>query len=139
MVPLALLQLKQMLDGATSELALGRAHSAGTLAISGAVRASDLICDAKLGSHSVSASHSKAENLLGEISGYEHFVEDFSLCRVRKSEFNYHASGLTIEDAREVLDCANHLAAEAVRLVFIAGWIPHHDSAQEYQFSTTHT
>ena len=137
-VALALAQLKQMLDGAASELSLGREHSAGTLAIAGAVRASDLICDVKLGSHSVAASHTKAEDLLGGIAGYEHFVEDFSVCRVRKTEFNYHASGLTIEDAREVLDCASHLALEAVRLVVSAGWVPEYESEREYQFPTTH-
>ena len=53
----AIAQPQEMNDGARSELAAGRRRSAGTLAIAGAVRAVDLICDAALGEHSVEPSH----------------------------------------------------------------------------------
>jgi len=89
----AIAQLQEMNDGARSELAAGRRGSAGTLAIAGAVRAVDLICDAALGEHSVEPSHGVALDLLASVPGAENAVEDFSLCQTRKSECNYHVSG----------------------------------------------
>ena len=135
----ALLQLKQMIEGAQSEIDLGRAHSCGTLAIAGSVRASDLICDASLGYHSIAASHQAAGDLLSQIGGNENFVEDFSFCNARKTEFNYHTSDLTIEDAREVLECAKHLAMEALRLITIKGWFPSTERVESFRFISSHT
>ena len=96
----AIAQLQEMNDGARSELAAGRRGSAGTLAIAGAVRAVDLICDAALGEHSVEPSHAVALDLLASVPGAENAVEDFSLCQTRKSEYNYHVSD--IDDAEVV-------------------------------------
>ena len=56
----AIAQLQEMNEGARSELAAGRRRSAGTLAIAGAVRAVDLICDAAIGEHYVEPSHAVA-------------------------------------------------------------------------------
>lgn len=95
-LPSALRQLKQMIDGSQSEIDLGRSHSSGTLSVSGAIRAVDLICDAELGEHSTAANHRDAIELLATIPGKEHLVEDFSTCHSRKTEFNYHASNLSI-------------------------------------------
>ncbi len=113
-IPSALLQLKQMIDGAQSELNLLRSHTSGTLSISGAIRAVDLICDINLGKHSSAANHREANDLLAEIAGAQSLVEDFSLCQSHKTEFNYHASALTLEHAGEVLEAARRLATEAV-------------------------
>lgn len=113
-----------MIDGAQSELALGRSHSSGTLSVSGAVRAVDLICDVRLGEHSTAANHRDAIDLLSKIAGSDRLVEEFSLCHSHKTEFNYHASALTLEHAGEVLAAARHLAAEAVLGVIEKGWFP---------------
>lgn len=128
-----------MIDGSQSEIDLNRSHSSGTLSVSGAVRAVDLICDAESGEHSVSPNHRDAIERLAKISGKEHFVEDFSLCQSRKTEFNYHASELTIEDAKEVLEGARHLASEAIRLITIKGWFPSSESSTDYDFGSAHT
>lgn len=134
----ALRQLKQMIDGSQSEIDFGRSHSSGTLSVSGAVRAVDLICDAELGKHSTAANHRDAIELLATIPGKEHLVGDFSLCQSRKTEFDYHASELTIEDAREVLEAARHLASEAIRLLTLKGWIPSGESPTDYDFGPAH-
>ncbi|MDP1720256.1 MAG: hypothetical protein Q8L08_04565 [Candidatus Nanopelagicaceae bacterium] len=137
-LPSSLRQLKQMIDGSQSEIDLGRSHSSGTLSVSGAVRAVDLICDAELGEHSTAANHRDATELLATIPGEEHLVGDFSLCQSRKTEFNYHASELTIEDAREVLEAARHLASEAVGLLTRRGWFPNGESPTDYDFGSAH-
>lgn len=128
-----------MIDGSQSEIDLDRSHSSGTLSVSGAVRAVDLICDAETGEHSTSANHRDAIELLAQIPGKEHLVEDFSLCQSRKTEFNYRASGLTIEDAKEVLEAARHLASEAIRLITQKGWFPSGESPTDYDFGSAHT
>ena len=66
-VPEAVEQLQEMLDGARCELEAGRRRAAGTLAIAGAVRAVDLICDTALGHHSTAASHQVALDLLATV------------------------------------------------------------------------
>lgn len=124
LIPSALLQLKQMIDGAQSELDLLRPHTSGTLSVSGAVRAVDLICDARLGEHSTASNHREAIDLLAKITGAQALVEDFSLCQSHKTEFNYHASALTLEHAGEALEAARRLAAEAVQGIIAKGWFP---------------
>ena len=89
---------------------LGRRRSAGTLAIAGAVRAVDLICDAALGEHSVEPSHAVALDLLASVSGAENAVEDFSLCQTRKSEYNYHVSDIDDAEVVSVIEAAESLA-----------------------------
>ena len=124
LIPSALKQLKQMIDGAQSELDAGRPHSSGTLSVSGAVRAVDLICDANLGEHSTVTSHKDAIDLLAKVPGADDLVEDFSLCQSSKTEFNYRASALTLEHAGEVLEAARRLAANAVQGVTEKEWFP---------------
>lgn len=138
-LPLALRQLKQMMDGSQSEIDSGRSHSSGTLSVSGAIRAVDLICDAELSEHSTGASHQAAIDLLATIEGAGHLVEDFSLCQANKTEFNYHASDLNIEDAKDVLEAARHLASEAIRRVTLKGWFPNSENPAEYDFGSSHT
>ena len=124
LIPSALKQLKQMIDGAQSELDAGRPHSSGTLSVSGAVRAVDLICDANLGEHSTGSSHKDAIDLLAKVPDADDLVEDFSLCQSNKTEFNYHAAALTLEYAGEVLEAARRLAANAVQRVTEREWFP---------------
>lgn len=133
-VPSALLQLKQMIEGAQSELSLLRSHTSGTLSVSGAIRAVDLICDARLGVHSTAANHREAIDLLAKSTGPQSLVEDFSLCQSHKTEFNYHASALTLEHAGEVLEAARRLAVEAVREITIKGWFPRDFNRADYTF-----
>lgn len=133
-IPSALLQLKQMIDGAQSELDLLRSHTSGTLSVACAVRAVDLICDAKLGEHSTAANHREAIDLLAKVAGAQTLVEDFSLCQSHKTEFNYHASALTLEHAGEVLDAARRLAAEAVQGVIAKGWFPSDFDQADFTF-----
>ena len=123
-----------MIDGAQSEIDFGRSHSSGTLAVSGAVRAVDLICDVELGEHSTAANHRDAIDLLARIISAESLVEDFSLCQSHKSEFNYHASDLAIEHAGEVLDAARRLATVAVQRVVVKGWLPSTLNPRDYDF-----
>lgn len=123
-VPEAVDQMTQMLDGALSEMAAGRRKSAGTLAIAGAVRAVDLICDVELGEHSTAASHRPALDLLATVGDSEPQLEDFSLCHSHKSDDNYHVSGIDDDEVREVVDAAQRLAAEALRRLRDAGWLP---------------
>ena len=124
LVPVALIQLKQMIDGAQSELDRGRSHTSGTLSVSAAIRAVDLICDTRLGEHSTGANHRGAIDLLATLEGLENLVEDFSLCQSHKTEFNYHASALNLQHASEVLAAARRLAAEAVKGVVANQWFP---------------
>ena len=133
-IPSALLQLKQMIDGAQSELDLLRSHASGTLSVSGAVRAVDLICDARLGEHSIAANHREAIELLARAAGAQPLLEDFSLCQSHKTEFNYHASALTLEHAGEVLAAARRLAAEAVQGIITKGWFPSDFDPADFTF-----
>ena len=119
----AIAQLQEMNDGARSELAAGRRRSAGTLAIAGAVRAVDLICDAALGEHSVEPSHAVALDLLASVSGAENAVEDFSLCQTRKSEYNYHVSDIDDAEVVSVIEAAESLAEDARARLRDKGWV----------------
>lgn len=123
-----------MIDGAQSELGLHRSHSSGTLSVSGAIRAVDLICDARLGVHSIAANHREAIDLLAKSTGAQSLVEDFSLCQSHKTEFNYHASALTLEHAGDVLDAARRLGAEAVREIIIKNWFPSDFNQADFTF-----
>jgi len=118
----AVAQMHEMKDGARSELAAGRRKSAGTLAIAGAVRAVDLICDAALGQHSVAASHSVALDLLASVPGAENAVENFSLCHTRKSDYNYHVSGIDDDEVVSVIEAAESLAEECQARLRDKGW-----------------
>lgn len=133
-IPSALLQLKQMIDGAQSELDLLRSHASGTLSVSGAVRAVDLICDARLGEHSIAANHREAIDLLAKATAAQSLLEDFSLCQSHKTEFNYHAPALTLEHAGEVLVAARRLAAEAVQGIITNGWFPSDFDPTDFTF-----
>ena len=119
----AISQLQEMNDGARSELTAGRRRSAGTLAIAGAVRAVDLICDAALGEHSVEPSHSVALDLLATVPGAENAVEDFSLCQTRKSDYNYHVSDIDDEEVVSVIEAAEGLSEEARARLQAKGWV----------------
>lgn len=121
---IALSQLRQMIIGAECELSSGRPHASGTLAVAGAVRAVDLICDASLGHHSIAANHRDAIVLLATIPGIDDLVEDFSLCHTHKTGFNYAASNLDHQDAKDVLDAARRLFAKAIMGIKEAGWFP---------------
>ncbi len=123
-----------MIDGAQSELDLLRSHTSGTLSVSGAIRAVDLICDARLGEHSVAANHREAIDLLAKSNVAQSLVEDFSLCQSHKTEFNYHASALTLEHAGEVLDATRRLAAEAVQGIITNGWFPSDFNEADFTF-----
>jgi hypothetical protein len=118
----AIAQLQEMKDGARSELAAGRRKSAGTLAIAGAVRAVDLICDAALGRHSVAPSHSVALDLLASVPGAENAVENFSLCQTRKSDYNYHVSDINDDEVISVIEAAESLAEECQARLRDKGW-----------------
>jgi hypothetical protein len=118
----AIAQLQEMNDGARSELAMGRRRSAGTLAIAGAVRAVDLICDAGLGEHSVEPSHAVALDLLASVPGAENAVEDFSLCQTRKSDYNYHVSEIDDHEVVSVIEAAESLAEHARARLRDKGW-----------------
>lgn len=119
----ALAQLQEMNDGARSELAAGRRRSAGTLAIAGAVRAVDLICDSALGQHSVAPSHSVAIDLLASVPGAENAVESFSLCQTHKSDYNYHVSDIDDDEVVSVIEAAERLSAEARDRLMDKGWL----------------
>ena len=133
-VPDALLQLKQMIDGASRELSSDRPHAAGTLAVAGAIRAVDLICDATLGEHSVAPNHTAAIDLLSTVPDSEDLVEDFSLCQTHKNDFNYHVSTLSVNDARLVMDASRRLAKDAVRRVKEKGWFPTGLNENDFRF-----
>jgi hypothetical protein len=119
----AIAQLQEMNDGARSELASGRRRSAGTLAIAGAVRAVDLICDAALGEHSVEPSHAVALDMLASVPGAENAVEDFSLCQSRKSDYNYHVSEIDDHEVVSVIEAAESLAVHARDRLGDKGWV----------------
>lgn len=119
--PEALEQMQEMLDGARSELGLGRPKAAGTLAMAGAVRAADLICDAEVGRHSTAPSHTAALDLLATVPDAEASVEDLSVCLSRKSDYNYHLADIDPADALIVLEAAERLGAEARRRLAAEG------------------
>ena len=123
-----------MIVGASSEISLGRSHSSGTLSVSAAVRASDLICDVKLRGHSTSVIHQDAIGQLSQVPNSGNLVADLSLCISLKTEFNYHASNLTLADAQVVLDAAKRLANEAIRLLDTNGAFPTSLNIGDYAF-----
>lgn len=120
--PEAVEQLQEMLDGARCELEAGRRKAAGTLAIAGAVRAVDLICDTALGRHSTAASHQVALDLLATVPGADEAVEHFSVCQTHKSDYNYHATEIDSEQVVAVIEAAEALGREAHRRVQDRGW-----------------
>lgn len=97
----AIAQLQEMNDGARSELAAGRRRSAGTLAIAGAVRAVDLICDAALGEHSVEPSHA----VCGKRAGF-----DIREGKDHRPELHCRHAPLALGDSPRSLLSANLLA-----------------------------
>lgn len=119
----AIAQMQEMNDGARSELTAGRRRSAGTLAIAGAVRAVDLICDSALGLHSVEPRHSVAQDLLESVPGAENASANFSLCQTRKSDYNYHVIDIHDDEVVSVIEAAESLAAEARARLRAKSWI----------------
>jgi hypothetical protein len=119
----AVVQLRQMIQGAQSELGHDRLHSCGTLAVSAAVRASDLICDVALGLHSIAANHLAAQELLASVPDSAEAVANLSACLANKTAFNYHVTDMDRAQVQEVLDAALELQAEALRRLDARGWI----------------
>lgn len=64
----------------------------------------------------------------------ESLIEDFSLCQSHKTEFNYHASSLTLDHARDVLDAARRLAAQAVQGMIAKDWFPSDFDLDDFTF-----
>jgi hypothetical protein len=122
-IPEAMRQLEDALAGAHAESDAKRFKNAGTLAINAAARASDIICDAEIGVHSTSPSHSDALNLLATVPNSKESVADLSYCLSTKSDYNYHITGVDKKHATEIIKAAARLSKTARARVAAKGWL----------------
>lgn len=123
LVPQAMQEIDEALLGARSEFSVERFKPAGTLAISAAVRAADLICDVELGKHSIAGNHRAAVNLLATTPGSEESVADLELCIESKGDYNYRLVPIDKKHTEEIFKAAQRLAQTARNRATRKGWL----------------
>jgi hypothetical protein len=122
-VPQAAQEIDEALVGAHSEFSVERFKPAGTLAISAAVRAADLICDVELGKHSIAGNHRAAVDLLATVPGSEESVADLEFCIESKSDYNYRLVPVDRKHTEEIIKAAQRLAHTARNRAIRKGWL----------------
>lgn len=123
MVPQAMQEIDEALLGAHSEFLVERFKPAGTLAISAAVRAVDLICDVELGKQSIAGNHRAAVDLLATTPDSEESVIDLEFCIESKGDYNYRLIPIDKQHTEEIIKAAQRLAHTARNRATSKGWL----------------